>query len=291
MLPKKIIIALFIVLPCMMHGQAEEELYEILGKPAEVDISEMPLHFRVRVNNLSQFFGRFNLTQNIYGEKVNHAVQDWEERYSVGAKREALKSIKKGMLHALADSAWVSANTDLFQAFINAVQQSEAQLDYESTAWYSLNYCFFEYRKERIPVQLLMETERFGNGWRWAIADVFAPDIFPKQDKGQGYIQPMAHENGFMDLRKAFSKEAALQAYFTSELTYSSKHIFIHLFNQGALKYLNVDRSEFYFFSIPGWVFRVTYFNRASNASGWLIDFAAPLGECTQEEYMSLIMN
>jgi hypothetical protein len=64
--------------------------------------------------------------------------------------------------------------------------------------------------------------------------------------------------------------------------------LFVAEVKNGNLKFESVKEVKFHFLQVPGWYFEVSYFNRNSDSSGWLI---SNMMKITEKDKKELIRN
>jgi hypothetical protein len=60
--------------------------------------------------------------------------------------------------------------------------------------------------------------------------------------------------------------------------------LFIEGIKEGDLKFVTVNNVKFHFFQVPHWYFEVSYFNRNSMNSGWLISNMMRINDSEKKE-------
>ena len=84
-------------------------------------------------------------------------------------------------------------------------------------------------------------------------------------------MHPMSHELDFMTLRKAFQNEH-IEQFTSRNYQLDQLSIFLYEMNTAALQFKTVKDVKFHFFSIDGWYFSISNFNRPGFNTGWLIE-------------------
>ena len=100
------------------------------------------------------------------------------------------------------------------------------------------------------------------------------------------FIHPMSHELDFMNLHKIFREPGNIDYYLESEYQPDMLALFVMETKNNNLTFVSVDQVKFHFFQVPGWYFEVSYFNRNSMNSGWLISNILRVNEKEKKELM-----
>ena len=99
----------------------------------------------------------------------------------------------------------------------------------------------------------------------------------------------MSHELDFMNLRKALVKDGSPESYTLADFQPDYLTLFLYEVKKGLLKFKNVNRISFHFFSLEGWYFTLNNFNRTGYNSGWLISDLTEINKPQKEQLLKLI--
>ena len=222
--------------------------------------------FRASTKQVNQFFRRFNGEEDLKGDK-----------YLPDDKRYRDYKIRREYLPYLIDQSVTNANqgtTDSFIEFVND-RKSPIFLDFHGAGWSAEVNCVFQEKGKEIGVSLMMQLQPQGQGYEWVIESVSNPTYFALFGKdtseNKPFIHPMSHELDFMNLRKAFKSEVNPESFTKDDYHPDYLTLFLYQLKKGELSFQSVQSVKFHFFTIPGWYFEVSNFNRPGMSSGWLI--------------------
>ena len=97
----------------------------------------------------------------------------------------------------------------------------------------------------------------------------------------------MSHELDFMNLHKIFREPGNMDYYLEREYQPDMLALFVMETKNNNLTFVSVDQVKFHFFQVPGWYFEVSYFNRNTMNSGWLISNILRVNELEKKELMT----
>jgi hypothetical protein len=221
--------------------------------------------FRASTKQVNQFFRRFNGEEDPDGK-----------RYLPSDRKYRDFKVRKEYLPLLIDPTVYRGNRSQIQDFSDHVndRKNPIFLDNHKDEWLAEVACEFLWNGKPIGVVLLMKLQPQGEGYEWIIDDISSDAFAQKFNKDEGkekpFIHPMSHELDFMNLKKAFEKgqpESFTQNGFKPDLL----SVFLFELNTNELYFKSVQSLRFHFFSIPGWYFEISEYNRPGMPSGWLI--------------------
>lgn len=232
---------------------------------------------------LNQFFRRFNGEESLKGERFYEGDKEYRER-----------KLRRNFIPALFDNS-SSLSEDVKSAFLDKVtDRKEPQfLDFHQDTWFAEVQTEFLYKGKNSSLILFMKLQPQGQGYEWVIDDViFTPfqKLYSKDtSSAKPFMHPMSHELDFMNLRKALADDVNPES-FTKD-TYQPDYVtlFIYEVKRGNLKFKTVDRVKFHFFSIDGWYFEVSKFNRPGFNAGWLISGLVAITRDQEEQLKAFI--
>ena len=150
-------------------------------------------------------------------------------------------------------------------------------LDFHGKSWFAEVNADFMYNKQKVSLILYLRIEAQNEGYKWVISNVYFDkfaQLFPHLSdttSTEFFLHPMSHELDFMNIHKVFDDPDKLDYYLENNYKPDQLSIFVAEMKSGNLKFVTVNTLKFHFFQIPNWYFEVSYFNRNSNNSGWLI--------------------
>ncbi|MGA2822049.1 MAG: hypothetical protein ABSE72_00810 [Bacteroidales bacterium] len=224
--------------------------------------------FYAQTKQVNQFFRRFNAEEDVKGKRT----------YSGDSIFRDLKSRKK-YLNILFDTYSASVSTDDKNTFIEQVTNKKKPvfLDFHGNDWFSEVTASFTYKHEKVDIILYMKLEKQNNGYKWVFSNVYFGrfnDLFTHVGDTTNlklFLHPLSHEIDFMNIHKVFEEPGNLDYYLDRYYRPDQLALFVSEIKNGNLIFESVKEVKFHFLQIAGWYFEVSYFNRNSNNSGWLI--------------------
>jgi len=239
--------------------------------------------FYAQTKQVNQFFLRFNGEEDLQGK-----------RYYAGNPGYRDLKARKSYLNILFDNSSPLINTDVKFVLIDDVlnKRNPAFLDFYSKGWFAEVAATFTYKKEKVNLILYLKIEKQMDGYKWVISNVYF-DRFESWFTHLNdtvnlkyFIHPMSHELDFMNLHKAFKEPENLDYYFERDYTPDMTALFVMEMKDGNLNFVTVNNVKFHIFQVPNWYFEVSYFNRNSMNSGWLISNLLRVNEMEKKELM-----
>ncbi len=233
-----------------------------------------------QTKQVNQFFRRFNGEEDVSGKRF----------YEGDAGYRDLKMRKK-YLGILFDNSG-NINADVKDAFVLEVTSKSTPyfLDFHGNDWFAEVNAVFTYNRERVNMILYLRLEQDKLGYKWVLSNVyFSPfeSYFPHITdtiNATYFLHPMSHELDFMNIHKAFDHPDQVDYYLEKEYKPDMLTLFVAGIKDGRLKFVSVNNVKFHFFQIPHWYFEVSYFNRNSVNSGWLISNIMRISETEKKE-------
>lgn len=233
---------------------------------------------------LNQFFSRFNGEEDTRGREFE--PDDRQYRNS---------RLRKRYLSILFDEENAGFSESLFQEFVDRVT-SDADpvfLSLRSDNWFAVVNTTFAYKGKSVPLTLYMQIQQEGLGYEWVISDLsFEPykSLFNKQ-RGQTkeFLHPMSHELDFMNLRKAMVKNGSPESYTLADFKPDFLTLFLYEVKMGHLVFETVNRVNFHFFTVDGWYFSLSNFNRPGYNTGWLISDLLKINAQQKQDLLKLL--
>lgn len=255
-------------------------LHASVGQGLTDEMKDQEEQFYASTKQVNQFFRRFNGEEDEKGE-----------RYTPSDKEYRSYSLRKKYLPALFDQESNQISESTASDFVKSIadKRSPAFLDFHSNDWLAEVQTVFSSGGREISGLLYMKLQKQGLGYEWVIDDVSFDSYKKFFDKdtseSKKFIHPMSHELDFMTFRKAFANDHKEQ--FTSrKFQLDQLSIFLYELNSNKLKFETVRDVKFHFFSIDGWYFSISNFNRPGYNSGWLIDNVVKIQDANHKRAM-----
>ena len=217
---------------------------------------------------VNQFVRRFNMEESPKGVPLDKT----DKRYHNNA-------LRKKLLPYLFDRQNPRTAGKLQQYFIEDVtnRQHPVFLNFLDRNWYAEVSATFDKDGEPVHLILFLTVEKAGLGSKWIISNVYDSELhnlFPVESKAgqmKYFLHPQSHELDFMNLNKPLKDPEHIEYYASTNYHPDYLTLFFYLMKTGALKFEHIDSVKFHFLQIPHWYFELSYFNRNSANSGWLI--------------------
>ena len=216
---------------------------------------------------VNQFFRRFNAEESVDGLK----------RFNPGDPLYRDRQLRGQFINILFDNQTSSISSDLKNEFTKIVlSETYPQfLNFHRGEWFAEVKAQFLYNGKREDATIFLKLQPEGLGHEWVIEKIiFAPfkDIFKKPGgNDKGFLHPLSHELGFMNLRRAFQDSKTPESYTTKEFQPDFLTLFLYEMKKGGIKFETVTDVKFHFFQISNWYFELNQFNRPGFNTGWLI--------------------
>ena len=238
------------------------------------DLTPQESNFLAQTKQVNQFFRRFNNEEDIDGK-----------RFDAKDKRYRNKKFRKEYLSMLFDEENTTITKSLKTNFVDDIAgNNRFFLDFHGGSWYAEVSGTMIYQGKSENVLMFLTLENSGEGSKWVITQViFNP--FQKlfyQDttaKVKTFLHPLSHEVDFMNLRKAFADIGKVEYYSSDHYKIDYLSLFYFEIKRGTLKFESINNVKFHILQTPKWYFEISYFNRKSTNSGWLISNILPVDE------------
>jgi hypothetical protein len=241
--------------------------------------------FAASTKQVNQFFRRFNAEESV----------DGSQRYYSEDPMYRDRELRGKFISILFDNETSGISNDLKRDFMNEVlsENLPQYINFHREGWFAEVSSIFTYRGKRENVTLFLKIQPEGLGYEWVIDKVvFQPfkDIFNKPEgDGKGFLHPLSHELGFMNLRKAFQDSDTPEAFTSKEYQPDYLTLFLYEMKRGNIKFENINDVKFHFFQINNWYFELNQFNRPGYNTGWLISNLVKLNTGDKETLLRYI--
>lgn len=240
--------------------------------------------FYAQTKQMNQFFLRFNGEEDLQGKRL----------YPGDAGYHDIKA-RKGYIKMLFDQTNTGISDDAKFVFIEQAlnKKNPVFLDFHGNSWFAEVSATFQYKKEKVTLILYLKLEKQNDGYKWMFSNVyfdrFASWFTHVNDTAnlKYFIHPMSHELDFMNLHKIFREPGNMDYYLEREYQPDMLALFVMETKNNNLTFVSVDQVKFHFFQVPGWYFEVSYFNRNTMNSGWLISNILRVNEQEKKELMT----
>ena len=231
------------------------------------DVQFDEAHLYAMTKQMGQFIRRFNYEEDQFGNQINPK----DPSYRNTEKRRQSMAI-------LFDQQTYGNQPDLQRFFIEDVTGNDSTfMTFLGGRWYSEVSATFKYRGRDVSIIMILGIEKEGLGSKWVLNNIYFSEfnkLFPKgeiTEREKHFLHPMSHELDFMNIYKIFKEPEIIEYYASKSFEPDYLTLFFYEIKKGNLVFQNVDTVKFHVFQIKDWYFEVSWFNRRSSNSGWLI--------------------
>ncbi len=214
-----------------------------------------------RIGLVDEFFARFN------GAEAHPNIQMDKND---GRKGNMMMLFDLAQFNSKSDSRFVDASKMMDVAIRESVS-----LNYSDTTWAALAHCKGRLNKKEVAFDLYLTVEnRREDLYKWVISRVEGGlfETTPKNTNDMIMLYPDDHETSFMSLHRMTDEQPYNVARFLrKDFKYDCLSAFTFLVHNKQLSIDYVEKLEFVFTQIPGYMFNVGYVNRVTGNAGWLI--------------------
>ena len=241
--------------------------------------------FAASTKQVNQFFRRFNAEES----------QDGQKRYYAGDALYRDRELRGQFISILFDNETSGISNNLKSEFMREVlaENLPQYLNFHREGWFAEVSSIFMYKGKRENVTLFLKIQPEGLGYEWVIDKViFEPfkNVFKKPSGSEkGFLHPLSHELGFMNLRKAFQDSDTPEAFTPKEYEPDYLTLFLYEMKKGNIKFETISDVKFHFFQINNWYFELNQFNRPGFNTGWLIGNLVKLNPGDKETILKYI--
>lgn len=241
--------------------------------------------FAASTKQVNQFFRRFNAEES----------QDGMKRFYQGDQLYRDRELRGQFISILFDNETSDISNSLKSEFMKDVlaENLPQYLNFHQEGWFAEVSSIFTYKGKNENVTLFLKIQPEGLGYEWVIDKVvFEPfkDIFNKPSgDAKGFLHPLSHELGFMNLRKAFQDSDNPESFTTKEFNPDYLTLFLYEMKKGNIRFETITDVKFHFFQINNWYFELNQFNRPGFNTGWLIGNLVKLNTGDKETILRYI--
>lgn len=213
------------------------------------------LLFQQQVSTMDEFMDRFN------GEEQSKA----ESQDSLSRLRNLFHVCNRDALE-LQPERWYT--------FLSDLAKDSVHLLYTNSNWAAIATCIVDYEGVEDTIVLVLKMEQVkGSIYKWVIAQASGQllSLVPIKKSPHFSISPVDNDVNFISLGDITEKNGQnILCYGSSNFRIDETSVFYALVACGKLKVKYVDEL-IYQFDVPKYAFVVSYFNRDTDNSGWLI--------------------
>lgn len=225
------------------------------------------LLFQQRVTSMDEFMNRFNGKESSSIDGVDTV--------------ERLKC-----LFRLCNRDVLEKNPDEWYSFLSDMAHDSVQLLYTNSNWTALASCIVDIDGEEDTITLVLKVEQVKRSiYKWVITQASGRvlSLSPNKKSASFIISPVDNELNFISLSDITAKNAQnILCYGSHDFQADETSVFFAFVANGYLKIKYVE-DLVYQFDFPKYTFWVSYFNRETYNSGWLISDFFEHGEASQD--------
>jgi hypothetical protein len=238
---------------------------------------------QMRVKQIDEFFDRFNFETHRMGNNTEDSSN------SILRTQNLLHLFNENLFGFTDQSSRKNIKT-----FIDSSVFNHIKLKYEDTTWYAELHCKVNYNGKNESLTLLLQPEKITDyEYKWVICAAHADfmNLLPKKENPKLKLSPVDHQLNFMSLSEMTKNQEdniikmVDKDYYPDELS-----IFLFLVKTAQLKIEYVDKLDYHFLQVPGYIFTVSHFERNSSNVGWLISKVESV-EASKKNYYKLNPN
>ena len=220
------------------------------------------LEFQIRVKQVSQFFDRFNNTDEEFIQLYTDAKEEAPSRSD--AVRYLLAP---GVTNAPA------------RQFLEAVAEGDIEtIAYRDKNWYAHALAHVNYKGTPDTLWLSFQiVQEIDESFKWVITGARANFLSLSRSVGTRFINPMSHEINFIDLYTVMDDHGHAVDYVAPSFDGDDLTLLIDAINEGHLVFAGIGHLRFFFLQLEGWIIGIDKYNTLGAAGGWLIDVLLPV--------------
>lgn len=174
--------------------------------------------------------------------------------------------------------------------FIDTIVANSVKLNYTDSTWVALAECCGHLADKPVTFNLLLNVERRKSDmFKWVIAKAEGQcfSVHPRDTSSKVMLYPDDHETRFISLNRMTSEQPYnIQRFMSKGVDYDATSAFLYLVYSGNLKIDYVQKLEFIFTQVPGYVFHITHLERNSVQAGWLITKFYPVSDSGKNDFL-----
>lgn len=233
---------------------------------------------KTRVGLVDEFFSRFN------GSEVH---PDFPKTKPNSRKINLMMLIDLAQFKSKESPEYLEASN-----MMDVAIDKNVHIDYSDSSWIALAHCVGKLDGKDVKFDMYLTVQhRRKSMYKWVISKVDGSifDITPKNLNEGIMLYPDDHETNFMSLRRMTTEQPSNIINFIGKgFEYDNMSVFNYLIYNNKLKISHVEKLEFIFTQIPGYIFNVAYFNRQNYNTGWLI---SKFHKATEQEKDSILQS
>lgn len=232
----------------------------------------LPDTHRCRIDFIHEFI-------DLYNEIANDSLQENESR------NPGLRLFDLSKFYSKEDPEFINASY-----FSKEIKNSKT-LSLSDNQTVCTVRCICNYQGENKEIQLFLKQVQTEGNIEWIVSSIESDwlDVYNDKESAIGLL-PDEHEENFIGLSKINNGNVtSMRRVFHNNHGYDKSSVLAFLIKAGLLRIKHTKDIEFIFLQIPDYVFHVTYFNRNTDNSGWLISNFYKMSEYDKSEFIKNI--
>ena len=235
--------------------------------------------YKARIKLVDEFIDRFN------GKEGRPDIKDSDSLY----RRKNLLVLFDGTIFKTDKEKKLEEVKNM----IDTIVSSRTRINHSDTAWFAKALCHGKFKSKDVYFTLYLTVEnRREDMYKWVIAKAEG-DLFkltPSKIADNIMLMPDDHETNFMSLHRITTeKDDYITNYAQKGYSVDETAVFFSYVYNGLLNIENVDKLEFTFLQVPGYLFTVKDIFRKTLNSGWLISSYKKVSDETKQEILNSI--
>ncbi len=250
---------------------------------AQLDDKDFKTNFAFSVHSMDDFFDRFNFKTNTIFEKY--------------VRRQFPEAVftREGLLYNLFNkkNQFFYQNNNA-KEFVQQVTDTAKQqfINYSDKFWYAEIKCKVTYMAKPYTIIMVLKVEQpEPDMFLWAVVSakgeflksttVAAHPATSKVSVSKGntnsattkyFLSPVSHGIDFTNLENFFINRSHAHDYLYNGVVSPELKQLIFLIENNRIKFHQVSSIKYHLLQVNGWIISVSYFNRSTLNSGWLIN-------------------
>jgi hypothetical protein len=238
------------------------------------------------VKQLDQFIARFNLSENIYGDKYPQEIIDSSQMHI-----SSRVNVRKKVLKSLFNYENNKNDTVLIKSFIKDVSENSKEISFDNGNWFAIVNTTVKFDGIEKNAQIILQIEKNSKQeFKWVIRGVQANFLDNNTKITADFINPMNHETYFIDLKKIFENKNSIKQYAYKDFNPDELSIFLYLISQNKIQLKHIYSISYHFLQIDNYIFTIDFFNRSSFNSGWLISNLMEANADQKKQYLKNVL-
>lgn len=251
----------------------------------------LPYQFKFRVNSIESFMYRFNLEEDVHGNRYRQDTAALTEKFVTDRNRMIL-SLFDYQKYGKASNVDKRKILDFLQA-VNSVNK-QVRLDFYDTNWFAEVTLDILYKQKPEQLTLILQQEQtLPRVSHWAIRAVKADFLDLKLQKKDStkIIAPNSHGTDFISIPKDLSSPEAIVNFAAPGVTLDMLSVFFYAVKNGEISLKKARQVKYHFLQIDNWIVRVEEKDHHAFNGGWLVAELIQADAASKHSYLLKELN